>query len=220
MKCNIAIDGPAGAGKSSVAKLVAQKLGYLYVDTGAMYRALTWKALQNGIPFDEASLANLAKTTSICFQQDKASGKQLVICDGIDITDKIREPKVAQAVSLLASFAKVRQQLTVLQRQYAAMGGVVMDGRDIGTFVLPDADYKFFLTASIGTRSKRRYLELKNKGISVTLEEIRDEIVIRDSKDKTRKHAPLKMAEDAEILDTTNLSIEEVVSFIVSKCER
>lgn len=199
---------------------MAQNLGLIYVDTGAMYRALTWKALKNGTPFDEASLANLAKETEIVFKQDLVNDSQLVICDGVDVTDSIREPKVTQFVSLLASFAKIREQLTQLQRKYALRGGVVMDGRDIGTYVLPEAKFKFFLTASIDVRSNRRYKELINKGFPVTLEEIKKDMIIRDAKDKSREHAPLAIANDAEIIDTTHLLLEEVVSIIVNKYER
>ncbi|NLC76565.1 MAG: (d)CMP kinase [Clostridia bacterium] len=215
MKPNIAIDGPAGAGKSTVARLAAEKLGLVYIDTGAMYRALTWKALQQNLPFEETALARLARTTRIRFANDE--GVQKVFCDDTDVTEQIREPLVTKWVSVLSSFAPVRRELTNLQRKAAASGGVVMDGRDIGTAVLPDASFKFFLTASLEERSRRRYREMVNKGTQISLAEIEADIAARDQADRNRKVAPLVQAEDAIVIDTTDLSVEQVVDLIVAK---
>ncbi|NLL19608.1 MAG: (d)CMP kinase [Clostridia bacterium] len=220
MRPNIAIDGPAGAGKSTVARLVAQKLGLVYIDTGAMYRALTWKALTLKLPFTEEVLATLAQNTLITFAQDCQGGPQKIFCDGTDVTQEIREPLVTHWVSVLSSYGEVRQELTRLQQKAASSGGVVMDGRDIGTTVLPDAPFKFFLTASLEERSRRRHQELVNKGNQVTLAEIERDIAARDLADQSREIAPLAVAEDAIVIDTTELSIEEVASLIVEKYQQ
>lgn len=217
MQQNIAIDGPAGAGKSTVAQLVAQKLGLTYVDTGAIYRALTWKALKENLPFEEEPLALLARNTKINFISGEPGTPQRVFCDSIDVTENIREPKVSQWVSALAAFGEVRQELMSLQKRLAIAGGVVMDGRDIGTRILPEASFKFFLTASLDARSLRRYQELKNKGTNVTLAEIRQNIMTRDQIDENREASPLAIAKDAKVIDTTNFSIEEVVNLIANQ---
>lgn len=219
MRPNIAIDGPAGAGKSTVARLVANKLGFTYIDTGAMYRALTWKALQLKIPLEKEPLADLARNTKITFLQVPNQDTQKVLCDGTDVTEEIRSPEVSKWVSLVSSFADVRHELTNLQQKYASAGGAVMDGRDIGTVVLPNASFKFFLTASLEERSRRRYEELTRRGVPVTLSAIYQEIKARDEADQNREIAPLVVAEDAVVIDTTNLSIEQVVDRIVSHCQ-
>lgn len=217
MKPNIAIDGPAGAGKSTVARLVAKKLDLIHIDTGAMYRALTVKALNQGLPFQDNTLADLARESKIRFEINNSNGYQRVICDDIDVTEAIREPQISPYVSLLASFQKVRYELTRQQQDYACQGGVVMDGRDIGTCVLPEAKFKFFLTASLEVRGKRRYKELQDKGVSSTLSEVMEEIRIRDEADISREAGPLAVAEDAEIINTDNLTITQVVLLIVTQ---
>ncbi|KUK12680.1 MAG: Cytidylate kinase [Moorella sp. 60_41] len=215
MRDNIAIDGPAGAGKSTVARQVAEKLGYLYIDTGAMYRALTWKALSQGLDLsDEEGLSALAASTSLELKP-LASGVTAVFCDGRDVTRQIRSPEVSQTVSRVAAVPGVRRELVKHQRKMAAGGGVVMDGRDIGTHVLPEAAYKFFLTASLEERARRRWRELVSQGKGVTLEQVKEEIAERDRRDSRRPVAPLRPAPDAVVIDTTDLSPEEVTAHIL-----
>ncbi|MGI9952877.1 (d)CMP kinase [Moorellaceae bacterium AZ2] len=215
MRDNIAIDGPAGAGKSTVARQVAEKLGYLYIDTGAMYRALTWKALTQGLNLaDEKALSDLAATTSLEFRI-LAPGATAVFCDGQDVTREIRSPEVSQKVSQVAALPGVRRELVKHQRRMAAGGGVVMDGRDIGTHVLPEATYKFFLTASLEERARRRWQELVSQGKLVTMEQVREDIAERDRQDSQRAVAPLRPAPEAVIIDTTNLSPDEVTAHIL-----
>ncbi|NPV26316.1 MAG: (d)CMP kinase [Firmicutes bacterium] len=215
----IAIDGPAGAGKSTVARIVAKRLGYLYIDTGAMYRALTQKALRLGIDVRDAEvLTKLAEETEIVMVNQGDCG-QRVLCDGEDVTDLIRTPEVSQQVSWVAMVEGVRRRMVILQRRLAGNGGVVMDGRDIGSFVIPDAEYKFFLTASIEERAERRRRELTAKGYVVDLEELRRDIMQRDELDSRRAVAPLRQAPDAVLIDTTGLSVEEVVDKILTCCQ-
>ena len=210
MKKIIAVDGPAGAGKSTVSKIVAAKLGYTYIDTGAMYRAVGLKVLIRGGNFDENFIVDTARDIDIKLD---ASGK--VFLDGDDITQKIRTPEIGKAASDVAKIGFVRKKLTELQREMAAQGSVVMDGRDIGTQVLPNADLKIFLTASVDERARRRCDELKAKGHAAEFDTIRDEIILRDKQDSQREIAPLAQAEDAILLDTTDLSIDEVVAKIL-----
>ncbi|WP_251574764.1 (d)CMP kinase [Limosilactobacillus agrestimuris] len=219
----VAIDGPASAGKSTVAKLVAKKFGYIYCDTGAMYRAVTVAALQEGIAMDDTEkIADLAKQIKITFQP--AEPEQRVFINGQEVTRGIRLPKVAKNVSAVAAIPAVRQEMTKQQRQIAAEGGIVMDGRDIGTTVLPNAPVKIFMVATAYERARRRYLENKQKGITTSsLEELQRAIELRDKKDSTRKVSPLTQASDAIRLDTTNLTIDEVVdkiSEIIKKTEK
>lgn len=210
----IAIDGPAGAGKSTVAKKVAELLGFLYLDTGAMYRVIAYKAMQMGISlYNEAEITKLAMRTEIAFGLNQL--EQTVYCDGQDVSMKIRNPEVSRAVSTVASYPGVRKRLVTLQRQEAAKGNVVMDGRDIGTFVLPQAQVKIFLTASEEERASRRYAEDIQKGKGTSLAKVLKDIRARDKLDTEREHSPLKPASDAIILDTTDQSIEEVVQQIV-----
>jgi len=212
-KMNIAIDGPAGAGKSTVAKRLAKELGYLYIDTGAMYRALTLQAMRLGIDLhDEVKLNQYLQEHPIQLILEK--GEQKVYIDGQDVTEAIRTNEVSQNVSLVAAHPLIRNTMVTLQRNLAKDGNVVMDGRDIGTNVLPDAKLKIFLTASIEERAKRRYKELKDKGFQGTLNELIEDIALRDKKDQERAVAPLRQAEDAILIETSHLSIEEVVEEI------
>ncbi len=210
----IAIDGPASAGKSTVAKLVAKKFNYVYCDTGAMYRAVTLEVLNQGIdPNDEKAIAEIARQVKIDFEPGES--EQRVFLNGEEVTHAIRLPKVAENVSAIAAVPEVRAEMTRQQRQIAEKGGIVMDGRDIGTTVLPNAPVKIFMVASAYERARRRYVENKAKGIDTTsLEELQKAIELRDKKDSTRKVSPLTQAEDAVRLDTTNLTIDEVVDKI------
>ncbi len=212
-KINIAIDGPASSGKSTVAKILARDLGFIYTDTGAMYRSVTYLAIKHQISFDdEKGLVALIDRYPISFRSD-ASG-QLVFADGEDITDKIRSVAVTHNVSEVSAFAKVRKRLVVKQQEIAEAGGVVMDGRDIGTVVLPDAQVKIFLVASVEERARRRYKENTEKGLRMDFEVLKREIEQRDYLDSHREESPLKQAEDAICVDTTGLTIEQVVSRI------
>lgn len=213
-KINIAIDGPAGAGKSTVAKEVAKRLGYIYIDTGAMYRALTFQALELGIEIDdENELNNYLRTHTIQLLNENSI--QTVMIDGKDITKEIRSREVTQNVSLVSSYPLVRETMVKMQRELAKGNNVVMDGRDIGTNVLPDAEIKIFLTASIDERAKRRYKELVDAGVEADLGQIMADIELRDKKDQERTINPLKKADDAILLDTSKYNIEEVVNKIL-----
>lgn len=210
---NIAIDGPAGAGKSTIAKLLAAKLGILYLDTGAMYRAVGLKALNTGVDIsDEAAVEKMLTDTKIDVTQE--NGVQHVYLDGNDVSSAIRENAVSKAASDISAVPCVRYKMVELQREIASRCDTVLDGRDIGTFVLPNAEYKIFLTASAEERAKRRYAELKAKGSTLTLEQIKDDIVKRDYNDSHRTLAPLKKADDATEVDTTAMSIDDVVGRI------
>jgi cytidylate kinase len=210
----IAIDGPAGAGKSTVAKCIAKQLNLFYVDTGAMYRAIAYKALKNEIPLDdEHSVSEIAKTTEVVLDHSKAG---TVWCDGENVTEAIRNPDISRAVSTVAAYVGVRERLVELQRGEAKRGGVVMDGRDIGTHVLPEASVKIFLTATIQERANRRWMELVKAGKTVHLEDVAQDMQKRDRQDTERVVSPLKPAQDAVILDTTGLSVTEIVAKIVT----
>ena len=209
----IAIDGPASAGKSTVAKKVAKELDYIYCDTGAMYRALTYQALKKNIKItDEKQLVQLLKEMIISFKPNKDNQK--VFVNGQEVTEAIRLPDVTNAVSAVSAHGEVRKELVKRQQEIAAHGGVVMDGRDIGTAVLPTAEVKIFLVASVDERAQRRYKENQSKGIPTSLEVLKQEIADRDYKDSHREVSPLIQAEDAIRLDTTSLSIEQVVEEI------
>jgi len=217
----IAIDGPVGAGKSTVAKLVARKLGYLYVDTGAMYRAVALKALRLGMDInDPIVMAMLAEATDIQLQQQN-DGSVRVFLDGEDVTEAIRTPEVSEASSIVSAHEGVRKVLAERQKAMAELGGVVMEGRDIQTVIAPDAEVKIFLTASLEERARRRWLELQQKGISVSYEEVLQEVKERDERDKSRAIAPLRKAPDAVEIDTTGMTPEEVAEKIVElACKR
>ena len=212
-KISIAIDGPASSGKSTVAKILASDFHFIYVDTGAMYRAITFLAIKHNIVFsDEDGLAELTKKYPITFKQS-AHG-QLVFADDEEITQAIRQPDVTGAVSEVSAHRKVREELVEAQRKLAQAGGVVMDGRDIGTTVLPQAEVKIFLVASVDERAQRRYKENQEKGIEMDSEAIKEAIAKRDYLDSHREVSPLIQAEDAELVDTTGMSIEQVVTKI------
>src|SRR6266849_5020181 len=220
-KLTIAIDGPAGSGKSSVARRVAELLQYLYLDSGAMYRALALKALKRGIPLnDESHLERLAKETRIELksptpEHEAAGAKNCVLLDGADVTREIRTPKAAQAASHVAEFQKVREVLVPEQQRAGAGGGVVMEGRDIGTVVFPSAELKIFLDAVPETRAERRWKEHREKGDKLTLAEVFDEVIERDKRDRERKVSPLVRAADAVLVDNTAMGIEETARLIV-----
>jgi len=210
----IAIDGPAGAGKSTVAKAIAQALNYTYIDTGAMYRAVALAALRSGVPLDdEQALTELAQQLHIELQP--APGGNRVLLNGEDVTEALRTPEVGAAASPVAAVPGVRHRLVEQQRAMARRGGVVMDGRDIGTVVFPDADVKLFLTASAEERAKRRWLELQAKGFRQSLEEIRRSLEERDRRDAERAVSPLRKADDAVEIDTTDKSVDEVVRLVL-----
>ncbi|HRY29270.1 MAG TPA: (d)CMP kinase [Elusimicrobiota bacterium] len=218
-KSVIAIDGPAGAGKSTIAKLLSQELGYRYVDTGAMYRALTWKALRDRVPFHSPeALSSLAKKTKLRFVQKK--GVSRMLADGEDVTGRIRTQRVTRLTNTLAAVKGVRQVLRQRQREMGREGGVVMEGRDIGTAVFPQADFKFYLDASPMERALRRYRELKAKNKRVSLDSIAEAIRQRDYKDRTRGISPLKVAPGATVIDTTKMTLHDVFKFILNHVRR
>ena len=214
MKKVIAVDGPAGAGKSTVSKIVAARLGYTYIDTGAMYRAVALKCNEElGIRNEELTEQLLVEVTRDIEIKLDAAGK--IFLDGRDVTKEIRTPEVSRGASDVAKFGVVREKLTQLQRAMATHGAVIMDGRDIGTQVLPNADLKIFLTASVEERARRRFEELKEKNFAADFEQIKKEISLRDKQDSEREIAPLAQAEDAVLLDSTRLTIEQVVEEIL-----
>lgn len=210
----IAIDGPAGAGKSSVARIVAERLAYTYIDTGAMYRALAWKAMNQHIDLeDERAMKELLEDSRIDLMTSERD--QRVFLDDKDITDEIRTTQVSNQVSTVARHKQVREELVNRQRELAANGGVVMDGRDIGTHVLPTADLKIFLTASVEIRAQRRHRENLQKGLTSDLGQMTTDIALRDRRDTQRDASPLMKAEDAVEIDTTEMPVEGVVSTIL-----
>ncbi len=215
-RCVVAIDGPAGAGKSTVAQLAAKKLGYTYIDTGAMYRAVAWKTLQQKKLVTDDLILSVLPDIRIDLQYE--DGKTRVFVDDVEVTKEIRTPEINKIVSQVAMLGPVREKLVELQRQMAERGSVLMDGRDIATHVLPNADVKIFLTASIEERAMRRAKELQERGYDVKLEDIKRDIAARDKADSEREISPLMQAEDAVLLDTTSLSIDEVVEKILAMC--
>ena len=208
----IAVDGPAGAGKSTIAKIIADKLNINYIDTGAMYRAITYKCLQNNIDINnEEDVINIAKQCDIDFKDNN------IYLNGNILKDEIRTMEVSNNVSNVAKIKEVRYLMVDIQRNIGKMSSVILDGRDIGSYVFPNADYKFFLIATPEERGNRRYKELINKGYDVNLEEIIKDIIKRDEIDSNREFAPLVKAEDAIEIDTTGKNIDEVVNSVLSK---
>nr|WP_295972381.1 (d)CMP kinase [uncultured Bacillus sp.] len=213
-KISIAIDGPAAAGKSTVAKIVAKKLSYIYIDTGAMYRAITYKALKEQADLEnEQQLAGILAQTQIELVPEKDG--QIIYLDGRDVTREIRNTEVTNIVSIVAKHRLIREEMLKRQRNFAKEGGIVMDGRDIGTHVLPNAEVKVFLLASVEERALRRHTENIERGIPSNLEQLKEEIFQRDKLDSEREFAPLRKAENAIEIDTTRLSIEQVVEKIM-----
>ncbi len=218
MGYNIAIDGPAGAGKSTIAKLVAKELGYIYVDTGAMYRGMAIYFLKQNIAADDTDgIAEACKDANVSIGYE--NGVQQIYLNGENVTSMLREEAVGNMASISSAVPEVREQLLSLQRNLAETENVVMDGRDIGTNILPNADTKIYLTASVDTRAKRRFLELQEKGANCNIEEIARDIEERDYRDMHREIAPLRQAEDAMLVDSSDMTIEEVVQAILSHCK-
>lgn len=218
MGYNIAIDGPAGAGKSTIAKKVAKEMGFVYVDTGAMYRALAVYFLQLGLSGDDKEgIAKACRNAKVTLQYE--DGIQQVYLNEENVTGKLREEAVGNMASVSSAIPEVREQLLELQREMARKNDVVMDGRDIGTNILPHADVKVYLTASVSERAKRRYLELTEKGVSCDMDEIARDIEERDTRDMNREIAPLMQAEDAVLIDSSDMTIDEVVAAIHELCK-
>ena len=212
----ITIDGPAGAGKSTVSKALAKKLGYIYLDTGALYRALAHKALSAKISLEDTeALAKLCSGTKVSLKN--IGGKMLVLVDGEDVGNKIRTEEVGLAASRISAFAVVRESLLNLQREAALKGGIIAEGRDMGSIVFPHADCKFYLDANVEERTKRRYNELLAKGAGAEYRGIQKDMMARDDQDSQRKIAPLKASADAIIIDSTGLSVDGVVEKIIQR---
>ncbi|MCI5892045.1 MAG: (d)CMP kinase [Clostridiales bacterium] len=215
MKMKIAIDGPAGAGKSTISKETAKRLGFIYIDTGAMYRSVGLAALNAGVSTtDEEQLGRIISDIDISIK-NVDNTQRFYLC-GEDVTEKIREPEVSVAASNVAVVPAVRLKLVELQRRMAENADVLMDGRDIGTYVLPNAELKIFLTASVDERARRRYEELCSKNVKTTLEAVKNDIIYRDKNDSEREFAPLKPAPDSVLLDTTDMTVEEVINKILN----
>jgi cytidylate kinase len=209
----VAIDGPSGAGKSSITKMLAKRLGYLNIDTGAMFRAVALMARRAGIACeDDAALARLCDTLTIGFEREGENYRVLV--NGENVSSAIRTEAVGLLTSCISARKPVREALLKMQREMGAQGGVILEGRDIGTVVFPDAEVKFFLFASPEERGRRRYLELVARGEQVTLEETIEKVISRDRQDESREHAPLKQADDAIPVDSTSMTLEEVLDFM------
>ena len=215
MSYQVAIDGPAGAGKSTIAKIVAAKKGFIYVDTGAMYRAMAIHMLRNGIdPTDEETVANTSEKADISLEY--VEGVQHVFLNGEDVTGSLRTEETGNMASLVSKYTAVRSRLVAIQKDIGTKNSIVMDGRDIGTVVLPDADVKVYLTASSKVRAKRRYDELVAKGQEADIDKIEEDIIARDHQDMTREVSPLKKADDAVEIDSSYMTIEEVADKILS----
>jgi CMP/dCMP kinase len=216
----IAIDGPAGAGKSTVARAVARRLGYLFINTGAMYRAVAWKALREGMPLDDAGAVGKLAGESL-IELTGGVDSMRVLIDGRDITGEIATPKIGVAASVVSTIPAVRRAMVARQQRMGREGGVVMEGRDIGTQVFPDAEVKIYLDASPEARAQRRYDEDLARGVAVaSLEEMKEQIELRDHSDKTRADSPLTQAEDAVYIDSSSMTVDEVVDRIVEVARR
>lgn len=212
----IAIDGPAASGKSTTSKLIAERLGYLYVDTGAMYRAMTLKVLREKIdPSERAKISRLARGTEIRLEHDNRGLR--VFLDGKDVTDAIRTPAVTRAVSAVSMIEEVRGSMVRQQRRMGKEGGIVLEGRDIGTVVFPDADLKIFMVADVEQRAIRRRKDLESQGVEIPIDDLKKEIIERDGKDSRRQVSPLKKADDALVVDTSHMTIEDQVEFVVAR---
>ena len=217
MPYSIAIDGPAGAGKSTIAKAVAKSLGYYYVDTGALYRGLAFGLMQKGVPFaDEKAVEKEIQNLDVELLHE--NGVQKVFCNGKDCSALIRTSEIGEGASVISQYASVREKLLDLQRNVARQHSCVMDGRDIGSVVLPHANKKFYLTASAEVRARRRTLEFQQKGESANYESVLEEVKKRDERDMSRAVAPLKQVEDAILIDSSDLNIEEVVDKMLAYC--
>jgi cytidylate kinase len=219
-KINIAIDGFSSCGKSTLARQLAKALNYIYIDTGAMYRAVAWYALKNNYVrpdgyMNKQAIIEMLPLLHISFKYNEHTGKQELYLNGENIEEQIRDMKVSEVVSEVSKIKEVRKKMVDLQRKIAESKGVVMDGRDIGTVVLPDAELKIFMTASPDVRAERRFKELITNGKEVTLEEVKENLMKRDKEDTTRKEAPLKQAEDAIVLDNTDLTPEEQLEYVL-----
>ena len=214
----IAIDGPSAAGKSTIGKAIARRYGLTYIDTGAMYRAAAWLAQRMGIEWsDEEALVNLIESKPIAIDMENEAIR--VMIDGHEVTHVIRSPEIGSGASIISALPGVKRSMIRMQQKMGDAGGVVMDGRDIGTFVFPQADYKFYLDASAEARGLRRYKELKAKGMDVVLDEIITSMKARDHNDSNRPFAPLMIAPDADIIDTTDLSIQQVMQIMVRRID-
>jgi cytidylate kinase len=218
-KAIISIDGPAGAGKTSIAKILSRKLGYGYIDTGAIYRAFSWKAFREKINLKAKKyLIKMVRNTRI--ELKIKAGTMRVYLDGKDVTNKIRSTRLAEGASILGTIPEVREHLVKIQRRLGSSGGIVVEGRDIGTVVFPRANYKFYLDASVKERVLRKYRELKAKRQEVELAEVEKAIRSRDKRDRNRRVAPLKKAPDAIVIDSTDMSKKDVAEFILKKIQR
>lgn len=218
MGYNVAIDGPAGAGKSTIAKKIAKKMNYIYVDTGAMYRAMALFLLRNHVdPADSAAISEKCGEADITIRYEQ--GEQVVLLNGENVNGLIRTEEVGSMASYSSPNPDVRKKMVELQKQLARTADVIMDGRDIGTCVLPDADVKVYLTASSAVRARRRYDELTEKGENCSLSQIEEDIIERDHRDMTRELSPLKQAEDAVLVDSSDMTIDEVVDTIIALCQ-
>lgn len=213
----IALDGPAGAGKSTVAKAIAERLGFLYLDTGAMYRAITYAFVQSDIQIDDGEVVN-EFLKSLNLQLIKQNNQVLILLDGRQVEQEIRSPLITELVPKVASIPAVREYLVSLQRSLASEGNIVVDGRDIGTYVFPQADCKIYLSASEEERAKRRWHQLRRKDQEITISQVLEDLKKRDHLDRNRSFAPLRQAEDAKLVDTTGRDIQSVVEEIISLC--